>query len=91
MIDPSLTDQAYETSEVLRCIHVGLLCVQQEAGDRPTMASALLMLGQEVAALPTPQQPIFFQRRNIPEAESSSENQRSISENEITNSLFDGR
>ncbi|XP_029124539.1 G-type lectin S-receptor-like serine/threonine-protein kinase At4g27290 isoform X2 [Cajanus cajan] len=30
--------------EVLRCIHVGLLCVQQKPGDRPDMSSVIPML-----------------------------------------------
>ncbi|CAL5408536.1 unnamed protein product [Camellia sinensis] len=25
-------------SEIMRCIHIGLLCVQKNAADRPTMA-----------------------------------------------------
>ncbi|KAG4986191.1 hypothetical protein JHK86_033882 [Glycine max] len=32
--------------EVLRCIHVGLLCVQQKPGDRPDMSSVIPMLNE---------------------------------------------
>ncbi|CAH1450556.1 unnamed protein product [Lactuca virosa] len=46
-------------SEVLRSIHVGLLCVQHHAEDRPTMLSVVLMLISE-GALPSPKQPAFF-------------------------------
>ncbi|CAH1430464.1 unnamed protein product [Lactuca virosa] len=46
-------------SEVLRSIHVGLLCVQHHAEDRPTMLSVVLMLISE-GALPPPKQPAFF-------------------------------
>ncbi|CAI9296109.1 unnamed protein product [Lactuca saligna] len=46
-------------SEVLRSIHVGLLCVQHHAKDRPTMLSVVLMLVSE-GALPPPKQPAFF-------------------------------
>ncbi|XP_076896262.1 G-type lectin S-receptor-like serine/threonine-protein kinase At4g27290 [Bidens hawaiensis] len=45
--------------EVLRSIHVALLCVQHHAKDRPTMLSVLLMLVSE-CALPPPKQPAFF-------------------------------
>ncbi|GLT83438.1 hypothetical protein SLE2022_017280 [Rubroshorea leprosula] len=50
-------------SEVLRCIHVGLLCVQQRPEDRPDMLSVVLMLKVE-SALPEPKQPGFFTGRN---------------------------
>ena len=46
-------------SEVLRSIHVALLCVQNHAEDRPTMLSVVLMLVSE-SALPEPKQPAFF-------------------------------
>ncbi|XP_023729509.1 G-type lectin S-receptor-like serine/threonine-protein kinase At4g27290 isoform X1 [Lactuca sativa] len=46
-------------SEVLRSIHVGLLCVQHHAEDRPTMLSVVLMLISE-GVLPPPKQPAFF-------------------------------
>ncbi|CAH1430477.1 unnamed protein product [Lactuca virosa] len=46
-------------SEVLRSIHIGLLCVQHHAEDRPTMLSVVLMLISE-GALPPPKQPAFF-------------------------------
>ncbi|GMP65605.1 hypothetical protein CsSME_00026329 [Camellia sinensis var. sinensis] len=45
-------------SEVLRSIHVGLLCVQQHPEDRPTMSSVVMMLGSE-GELQWPKQPGF--------------------------------
>ncbi|XP_076916801.1 G-type lectin S-receptor-like serine/threonine-protein kinase At4g27290 isoform X2 [Bidens hawaiensis] len=45
--------------EVIRSIHVALLCVQHHAKDRPTMLSVLLMLVSD-SALPQPKQPAFF-------------------------------
>ncbi|KAI8552694.1 hypothetical protein RHMOL_Rhmol06G0286600 [Rhododendron molle] len=58
-------------SEVLRSIHVGLLCVQQHPEDRPSMSSVVLMLGRE-GSLPRPKQPGFFTKRNLFEADTSS-------------------
>nr|XP_043620054.1 G-type lectin S-receptor-like serine/threonine-protein kinase At4g27290 [Erigeron canadensis] len=46
-------------SEVLRSIHVGLLCVQHHVEDRPTMMSVILMLISE-GVLPEPKQPAFY-------------------------------
>ncbi|KAI3516986.1 hypothetical protein L1887_16187 [Cichorium endivia] len=58
-------------SEVLRSIHVGLLCVQHHAEDRPTMLSAVLMLISE-SSLPPPKQPGFFTEESYGEIESVS-------------------
>ncbi|CAI9273450.1 unnamed protein product [Lactuca saligna] len=53
-------------SEVLRSIHIGLLCVQHHANDRPTMSSVVLMFGEE-GALPRPKQPAFFAKGSMPQ------------------------
>ena len=58
LISESLRDSCV-VSEVVRSIHVGLLCVQHLAKDRPTMLSVLLMLVSD-SALPPPKQPAFF-------------------------------
>ncbi|KAJ0493272.1 putative protein kinase RLK-Pelle-DLSV family [Helianthus annuus] len=54
--------------EVLRSIHVALLCVQHHAEDRPTMLSVLLMLVSE-GPLPDPKQPAFFNEEGFRELE----------------------
>nr|XP_043620454.1 G-type lectin S-receptor-like serine/threonine-protein kinase SD1-1 [Erigeron canadensis]XP_043620455.1 G-type lectin S-receptor-like serine/threonine-protein kinase SD1-1 [Erigeron canadensis] len=46
-------------SQVLRSIHVGLLCVQHRPEDRPPMTSVIMMLGSE-SPLPLPEKPGFF-------------------------------
>lgn len=46
-------------AEVIRCILVGLLCVQQRPEDRPCMPSLILMLGIEIV-LPQPKQPGYL-------------------------------
>ncbi|KAK9155983.1 hypothetical protein Sjap_003463 [Stephania japonica] len=51
--------------EVLRCIHVGLLCVQQRPDDRPTMPSVVMMLGSDSTNLPQPRQPGFYYERSL--------------------------
>ncbi|KAM7498789.1 hypothetical protein LguiA_023203 [Lonicera macranthoides] len=68
--------------EVLRSIHVGLLCVQQSPEDRPSMSTVVLMLSSD-SALPQPKQPGFFSERNIFEGNSSQYD--SVSANEMTN------
>ncbi|XP_058068562.1 cysteine-rich receptor-like protein kinase 8 [Magnolia sinica] len=59
LIDETLGGN-YERAEVLRCIHIGLLCVQQEATAWPTMSPVLLMLDAYSVTLPAPWQPAFF-------------------------------
>ncbi|CAL5335855.1 unnamed protein product [Camellia sinensis] len=50
LIDEALWGLCYQT-EMLRSIHVGLLCVQESPKDRPSISFVVLMLGSE-AALP---------------------------------------
>ena len=53
-------DTSYVSSELLRCMQVGLLCVQKAPVDRPTMSSVIFMLGNEGVTLPQPKEPGFF-------------------------------
>ncbi|XVF70449.1 hypothetical protein PTKIN_Ptkin11bG0162600 [Pterospermum kingtungense] len=59
LVDTCLVDSIVE-SQVIRCIHVGLLCVQNLPKDRPTMSSLNFMLANEEANLPHPKEPGFF-------------------------------
>lgn len=58
-MDPTLKD-SHTPNEVIRCIHIGLLCVQEDPADRPTMATIVLMLDSYTVTLPVPNQPAFF-------------------------------
>ena len=60
IVDPILVESC-DRHEALRCIQVGLLCVQEKAMDRPTMLEVVLMLKSETA-LPSPKQPAFIVR-----------------------------
>ncbi|KAL3733645.1 hypothetical protein ACJRO7_023072 [Eucalyptus globulus] len=59
ILHESLYDSAVK-SQVERCIHVGLLCVQKFPADRPAMSTVASMLGSEITVLPQPKQPGFF-------------------------------
>ncbi|KAK3431965.1 hypothetical protein EUGRSUZ_E04152 [Eucalyptus grandis] len=61
VLDPAVGD-SYSRDEVLRCLHIGLLCVQEDPMDRPTMANIVLMLNSYSVSLALPQQPAFFLR-----------------------------
>ena len=49
-----------DRQKMLRCIHIGLLCVQEDPADRPTMASVVLMLSSFSITLNLPSQPAFY-------------------------------
>ncbi|XP_022717011.1 G-type lectin S-receptor-like serine/threonine-protein kinase At4g27290 isoform X1 [Durio zibethinus] len=77
-------------SEVLRSIHVGLLCVQQSSEDRPNMSNVVLMLGSH-GPLPQPKQPGFFTERDLVESSSSSTSHKLLSSNDCTISQLEAR
>ncbi|KAL7111229.1 hypothetical protein ACP275_05G075200 [Erythranthe tilingii] len=60
MIDPTLRSSSGSFRDILRCIHIGLLCVQENAVDRPTMASVVVMLKSFSITLARPSRPAFF-------------------------------
>uniref|UniRef100_J3MLR1 Uncharacterized protein n=1 Tax=Oryza brachyantha TaxID=4533 RepID=J3MLR1_ORYBR len=49
MIDNSL-GRNYSEDEVLKCINIGLLCVQQNPVDRPTMADVMVLLNSDATS-----------------------------------------
>ncbi|MQM16120.1 hypothetical protein Taro_049077 [Colocasia esculenta] len=69
LVDP-LIRSSISTREAMRCIQVGLLCVQDRANDRPTMTSVVFMLENEAMAHPVPKQPTFTLEGSPAETES---------------------
>lgn len=60
IIDPVLRTGLGSLRDMSRCIHIGLLCVQDNPVDRPTMASIILMLSSFTVSLPIPSEPTFL-------------------------------
>ncbi|CAN6457829.1 unnamed protein product [Victoria cruziana] len=60
-LDPTL-DGICNSDQVLRCIKVGLLCVQEGTEDRPSMSSVVVMLSGDSANLPQPKPPAYCLR-----------------------------
>ncbi|KAL0549915.1 hypothetical protein IC582_014410 [Cucumis melo] len=77
-------------SEVLRCINISLLCVQQNPNDRPTMSLVVMMLGCEIP-LSQPKLPGFFIENEAISRKISSSKDKSSSTNELTITLPDPR
>ncbi|KAM4101971.1 hypothetical protein ACB094_05G187000 [Castanea mollissima] len=63
IVDPTLRHNPI--TEIMRCIHIGLLCIQESVTDRPTMAMIVLMLNSYSITLPVPSQPAFYMHKNI--------------------------
>lgn len=59
LMDPLMNDSC-PPNEFLRYIHIGLLCVQEDANKRPTMSAVVLMLKSDSLNLAQPQRPAFF-------------------------------
>ncbi|KAI3887544.1 hypothetical protein MKW92_022658, partial [Papaver armeniacum] len=81
VVDEGLGD-LYAPSEVIKCIHIGLLCVQNKAIDRPTMAEVDFMLMSETDR-PAPKEP--------PYSLSASSDNPGSSNNNVTLSVVEGR
>ncbi|KAI4312934.1 hypothetical protein MLD38_037720 [Melastoma candidum] len=60
IVDPLVTS-GY-SANIMRCIHIGLLCVQENEASRPTIASVVMMLNSHSVPLAVPTQPAFSKR-----------------------------
>ncbi|XP_022641406.1 cysteine-rich receptor-like protein kinase 29 isoform X2 [Vigna radiata var. radiata] len=58
IVDPTLNNGS--ESEIMRCVHIGLLCVQDNAAARPTMASVVAMLNSHSFSLQVPVAPALY-------------------------------
>ncbi|KAM3701571.1 hypothetical protein ACJW31_05G183900 [Castanea mollissima] len=58
IMDPLLIG-SFNRDEFLRYVHIGLLCVQEDACDRPTMSAMVVMLKSETVTLSQPERPAF--------------------------------
>ncbi|KAJ4981875.1 hypothetical protein NE237_032712 [Protea cynaroides] len=68
LVDPIMRENS-SRNEVMRCIHIALLCVQEDVADRPTMASVVFMLSSDSVTLQLLSQPAFFVRSRMEEKE----------------------
>uniref|UniRef100_A0A0D9WTG6 Protein kinase domain-containing protein n=1 Tax=Leersia perrieri TaxID=77586 RepID=A0A0D9WTG6_9ORYZ len=56
LVDPALCD-GYESSAIMRCTQVALLCAQEDPANRPTMTEVTTMLNSESILLSDPKEP----------------------------------
>ncbi|KAM6549120.1 hypothetical protein CsatB_020796 [Cannabis sativa] len=88
LMDARLSESC-NRNEFMRCVNVGLLCVQESSSDRPTMPNVVFMLGNETTFLSNPKQPAFVAW--ISPSISTSPNKPSSSVNKLTTTFVQGR
>lgn len=96
LMDPSL-EGSYPINEAMKCIKIGLLCVQENTEVRPTMSLVVHMLRSvDETVFPEPSQPPTFmrQRSSVSNGSSSSIGSQATlvhSINDVTNSEVQAR
>ncbi|XP_028806154.1 cysteine-rich receptor-like protein kinase 10 [Neltuma alba] len=63
ILDPFLMESCSEI-EAIKCVQIGLLCVQPNPEERPTMSQIVSYLSNLSIDLPSPREPAFFVRPN---------------------------
>ncbi|KAL8479577.1 hypothetical protein ACS0TY_026465 [Phlomoides rotata] len=94
-IDPKISSPSNE-AEVVRCINIGLLCVQESPQYRPSVSAVLSMLSSEIIKLPEPKQPAFTMKSSRCDAGKagtsySQQSKSSCSLNNVTLTVVEGR
>ncbi|MBA0778464.1 hypothetical protein Gotri_006324 [Gossypium trilobum] len=90
LMDPTLSDSCFKQYQVLRCITLGLLCVEDNPLDRPTMSDVISVLNGEMQ-LALPKQPAFSTGRRIVETNIEKKEVEIYSLNGLTMSTMDAR
>ncbi|KAL3615018.1 hypothetical protein CASFOL_040679 [Castilleja foliolosa] len=89
--DQTIANTDIEAAEIVRCIHIALLCVQEFPKDRPTVQTVVSMLNHETVDLPLPEQPVAekWDHSLVGSTQPTMKNGYSI--NELTITALDGR
>ncbi|XP_021318960.1 G-type lectin S-receptor-like serine/threonine-protein kinase B120 [Sorghum bicolor] len=89
LVDSSVMENC-SPDEVSRCIHIGLLCVQDDPSCRPLMSVVVSMLENKTTPLPTPNQPTYFALRDSYRPEKAVDN-KEFSVNDMSLTVLEGR
>jgi len=85
-LDPKLRDN-YSNIEVIKCIRIGLLCVQENPDARPTMLTIVSYLSSHSIELPSPQEPTFFLYHRMDQTVAHESSSRQSTNNSIPSSI----
>ncbi|KAL6660568.1 hypothetical protein ACP70R_001603 [Stipagrostis hirtigluma subsp. patula] len=91
LLDASIEieDHQDQTLEIMKCINIALMCVQESAADRPTMSDVVAMLSMEtMSSLPQPKQPAYF---NVSRTDRDLSTTELCSANAVSVSIVEGR
>lgn len=58
-VDPLLRNEP-PTVEIMRCVQIALVCVEENRADRPAMSDVVTMLSCGDVTLPVPKQPAYY-------------------------------
>ncbi|XP_048422234.1 G-type lectin S-receptor-like serine/threonine-protein kinase At1g61500 isoform X2 [Pyrus x bretschneideri] len=91
LVDEMLTADSYSASEVMKCVHIGLLCVQDNAMDRPSVPDVVFMLNGSTTIIggAQPKQPLFTIQNTVSHPQPQPSN--TFLTNEATMTLIEGR
>ncbi|KAF7840686.1 cysteine-rich receptor-like protein kinase 25 [Senna tora] len=86
IMDSNMIEQESYSDEVIKCIKIGLLCVQENPDVRPSMNTVVQYLSNDSIQLPFPQEPAFFLhgRRMEPTSGQDGSNLKPCSPNELS-------
>ncbi|KAL4625485.1 hypothetical protein ACB092_05G029800 [Castanea dentata] len=90
LVDPTIWGPCFQM-DITKCIHVGLLCVQELARDRPNVPTVISMLKSEILDLTTPKQSAFMERQIASNIELAQHGQIRLSICNVTISTVRGR
>ena len=95
IMDPTLVEDSnvVDNDRVMVCIQVALLCIQENAKDRPTMLDVVSMLSNERknTNLPVPKQPAFSTYSGVVGVGDDDQNEPPPPSNDATFSSVEGR
>uniref|UniRef100_A0A0D9XTW0 Protein kinase domain-containing protein n=1 Tax=Leersia perrieri TaxID=77586 RepID=A0A0D9XTW0_9ORYZ len=87
LVDDSLATDSHASFQMMRCINIALLCVQENAADRPNTSDVVVMLSSESMTMPEPKHPTYF-HISVAKEETAAE---PSSVNSVTMSVLRGR
>ncbi|KAL9444258.1 hypothetical protein AB3S75_017441 [Citrus x aurantiifolia] len=89
LMDPVIKQDEVSLPMLIRYVNVALLCVQENAADRPIMSDVISMIENEHLNLPSPKEPAFTNSKNmINSSHSNSGTSQFYSVNDVTVSLI---
>ncbi|KAK9714803.1 hypothetical protein RND81_06G121400 [Saponaria officinalis] len=92
LTDPAILDQCTDR-QIIKCIQVGLLCVQEFPEDRPDVPALISLLdnSDNIENLPIPKQPGFTRSKGCSSDGIATSGHEHFSANDVSMTAFSGR